>query len=271
MAYTCWYYWIFEPTARAYQDDGSALPASTVDLTVDGRSCSLALFLSERGHPHLARLSMPGLTAEALPDECQRAAHTIREHLLSTLRISFDQEVRHSFAPAPFMLFTQDGDPPALKIRMDYQDNRPPLDGSDVKNAFIATWSLREQLRLFTDGTERELPVQYRFLSYYRIIELQYKKGNGKWNSDALDQLIQRSSVALTRNDIKDLRHQCAHITVRDDQSGEFDGVTHLESIKIEAVLKALPEMRELCRCLLNEVANGAFTIAEPAYPAPAR
>ena len=65
------------------------------------------------------------------------------------------------------------------------------FDIEKMKRLFAGSFPYREEIRLFIDGNDGRIPLQYRYLSLYKVIELHYKK-HGQWHEDGLELLLEK-------------------------------------------------------------------------------
>jgi len=183
-----------------------------------------------------------------------------REHMLSVLRIVYDHQIY--YWRGSIWNFIDDGDPPNMNMSVSEWRDSAQLNTNAVSTAFATTIPLREELRLLLDADLEHIPLQYRYLSLYRLLELHYSS-NGKWRDGDLDALIQRANASITRKDIQTLRQKCAHIktTNRKSPTGESFGVTHLNQQELVHVAAALPGLKSVCTQLINELGQGKFML----------
>ena len=117
---------------------------------------------------------------------------------------------------------------------------------------------------MLIDGLDGHIPLQYRYLSLFKIIELNFKIGK-KWKSEQLKDTLkpfeaifnQEGFAKTLYNLIHELRDKCAHIKTGKD----IFGVTHLNQKEVAQVEKALPIMVNICISVLNVKSEGKIKI----------
>ena len=73
-----------------------------------------------------------------------------------------------------------------------------PFTPETVTNLFARSLNHREEFRLYSNGVNEGIPAQYRFLSFYKLLEMQCRR-KGKWNNTKLRELIQSRLVDGTQ------------------------------------------------------------------------
>lgn len=111
------------------------------------------------------------------------------DHMISVLRITYDSNVaRLSWYDQTISVGShgKDGHP---DLAVDISDVTPPraeVHFENVARVFAGSAKIRHLMKLLSDTQLYSLPLQYRYLSLYKIFELEFKFG-GKWNGlDAL-------------------------------------------------------------------------------------
>ncbi len=260
---TCFYYWLVEPVANEVTDDPSRSPAFNIPIDYDGAKYDFALFLNSANLPEFGRLTILNLREENIPESLLPLLQIAKEHLLSTLRFTFD--INTTLFPYSIWTYTQNGKPHSLRLQLTIHEDQT-FDVKRAENFFGATFSHREELRLLIDGTDARIPLQYRFLSLYKILESEFKMG-GKWIHRRLDAFLNSyqpdfSHLGIVKKPSKflhELRDRCAHI--RTGKKQEVFGVTHLNHKEATLVQKILPLLARISRDVINTSANGRFVI----------
>ncbi len=57
-----------------------------------------------------------------------------------------------------------------------FQPHSVKVNGDLIRNAFVHSLAHREQFRLFGNGTNEGIPIQYRFPPMYKLIEMQFRR-----------------------------------------------------------------------------------------------
>lgn len=260
---SCFYYWFIEPLKSQYKDDGSLNAAFEIPVKTQFENCELALFLDSEGQPNFVRFRIPGIRNDELEQKHAELLQTVKEHLLSVLRLMYDSKTQ--IAPVAMWAFPEDGKPYSYGISIQQLfGQRRTFAATAVRNVFIGTWSKRTEIKLLADALDERIPLQYRYLSLYKILEHHFKK-RGKWQKNELKAFLSQFSDKLNKmsistpldNYIHSLRDRCAHIKTGKDISG----VTQLSQRQAAEVETFLPFMKNICTTLLNSVSNGKFTL----------
>lgn len=235
---SCFYYWFVEPLKSRYKDNGSLEPAFSIPVEAQFRKCKLTLFCDSEGQPDFIRLKIPGFAGEELQEfgqEHVEILQSVKEHLLSILRLMYDSKTE--IARYAMWGFPEDGKPYSNGISIqELQGQRPAFPSTEVHNAFVGTWGKRTEIKLLADALDEQIPLQYRYLSLYRILENNFKK-HRTWRKGELETFLAQFSDKFDEmgisipliNYIHSLRDRCAHITIGKDISG----VTQLASGKL--------------------------------------
>ncbi len=268
---TCFYYWLIEPLRPELIDPQESVPAFDVPITFRGQSFKLALFTDGDGIPQFARLEISCLEKEEIPETLLPMIQGVREHLLSVLRVTYDQELQ--FFRRPMWTFVDEGNPRYVHLKMEWRSVKTPLNAETTKNFLLATSPFSEELRLFVDGVDQYIPLQYRYLSLYKLLELHFKKSDG-WRAKELANCFQPFAddfreLGVTGKPLKhihQLRDKCAHIKV--GKKNERFGVTHLRRDEAAQVEKILPILANICSQIIQERSGGSFAIGIGKPPA---
>ncbi len=263
---TCLYYWMLEPVRPQFKDNHESKPAWEVEIQHVQGTATFALFTDDAGLPIHARLTLPCLEREELPSEHLPLIQALREHLLSVLRLTFRQDAL--LFPHPVWMFVDD--PKSFSVGLDlaieYGGQSFPAEAA--RNLFVASFTQREAVRLFIDGNDSNIPLQYRFLSLYRLLELVYRQ-RGRWRSAELAQALsafaprfkeagfQQKPLGLLHS----LRDSCAHIRTTRGRLG----VTHLNHREAARVQACLPVLLDFCARLVSERSEGQFRLGHHA------
>ncbi len=258
------YYWFFEPLKSEYQDDNSINPILEIPVKTNDGECRLSLFFGIDRRPSFMRFSIPGYEKEEIKEEHSELLQTVKEHLLSILRINYDSNLQ--LAPYTMWAFPESGKPYSYGITLKQMVTKwTELPVKTIKNAFIGTWSKRDDMRLLSDSLDPRIPLQYRYLSLYKIIENAFK-ARGKWNKKELKEFLNQfeddykkdiRTKSSLYSYIHNLRDKCAHIKTSKNRYG----VTYLSNRQVVEVNKFLPFMRKMCVNLLNSLSGGKYKI----------
>ena len=258
----CFYYWVLEPPSSRITDRDERAPVFEVTIKSEERDYKVALFLAETGRPEFVRMTIPGLEGERVPDDMEPFIRSIGEHMLTTLRLGYDESAR--FFPFNLWNFKADGKTSTTDVAI--QLNVPRTLNADLlQNLFTNSLNHREEFRLFNNGTNEGIPPQYRFLSLYKLLEMKFKK-QGEWVDEVSNFVAgfktQFEEKGLHQNPvpmIHRLRDKCAH--VRTGRKREVLGVSELNHKELVIVLKVLPIMAEMGAQILGDLTENRIAI----------
>ncbi|PNU18981.1 hypothetical protein C2E25_14960 [Geothermobacter hydrogeniphilus] len=252
----CAYYWLLEPLRGGIKDSNERTPAFKFDIKPERLpdTYEFALYADQDGVPEFARLIIPNLDEKVIPDEVLPLLQTTKEHLITVLRLTYSYKA--DYFPLTAWTFFSDDQP--LKFGLETR-----LSGKDVfnpdntKNLFFHSMSFREDLRLFVDGGDERIPLQYRFLSYYKILEKNFKK-NGLWKKEELEQHLktyeelfkEAGFIGKPSSTLHSVRDKCAHI--RTGNTRESLGVTHLNHKEAVITSALLPILNRITGQIIN-------------------
>lgn len=258
---TCFYYLLIEPVRGGFHDTADAEPAFSIEIAAKDRDCQLALFVDENGLPAYARLTIPKIVDELIPEDVLPMIQEVKEHLLSALRFGYHQEV--NYFPRPIWTFVEEGNAQKVGVAIKFHGD-VPFDPERTRQMFAAGFPYRQEVRLLVDAADGRIPLQYRYLSAYKVIELEFKS-KGRWKKTELDNFLlpfadrARSlgvSKSLSRY-LHDLRDKCAHIRTGKDAFG----VTHLDNKQAAEVEKCLPLLGDIAIAVINRRGGKSFSL----------
>jgi hypothetical protein len=244
---TCYYYLFFEPILAEYIDEGNIEPASFALIETESKVYRISFFTTHN-QLYMVRIEIPRVPDETIPESDLDIIQTIKEHILSVLRLTYDHSV--SLFPRTMWNFVREGEKPGLHVRINELVN--PHSDSQVENArnvFVATFPIRVQIKLLSDSQDKRLPLQYRYLSLFKLLEMEFKKKRS-WISeydDFIDSFKEEfKSLGIRMKPasyIHCLRDRCAHITTGKDALG----ITQLSNKDMVEVNRFLPLMTKIC------------------------
>jgi hypothetical protein len=261
---TCHYYVFFEPVLQRVRDNARVLCAVEDSVYVRGVQWRVALVTDELGAVKYLRISIPGLKEDRFSDDDTAVIQAVKEHMLSVLRITYAHDV--VVFPRPLWTFADDGAEWSLDVELTITSTPARLDATLTRHLFTSSFQHREEVRLLLDGTDERIPLQYRLLSLYRLLELLFRS-DGRWAVTQIDEAFAPHSARLKAlgiqrrlvNYVHEVRDKCAHIRTG---KGTF-GVTHLNNKEATAVQNLLPIMQEVCLLALNQRAAGKFMLGQ--------
>ena len=265
----CYYYWLVEPLRKTFQNTSEDTPIFEVPIkyicskiTDHERECKVAVFVDETGLPFYVRLEIPQLEREEIPENLLPLIQTTKEHMLSVLRLTYHSNA--GFFPRPFWAFVKDGTPFSIGLEFSEVAGKFSFDAERVRRVFIGSFGHRIDIKLLADGLDQHVPLQYRYLSLYKILERRFKT-KGRWQKEALESFLTQfetdfKNIGVTKKPssyVHELRDRCAHIKT----NREVEGVTHLNLQEAAKVETALPVIMKACINSINETAEGKFQI----------
>jgi len=248
-------YFLVEPTQEKYVDNDSIEPLFITKVEIKKKIYEVALF-STQNRIYMLRIMIPNLENEVMPEEDVCHVQEIKEHMLSVLRITYSSKV--SIFPISIRCFGEQGNPPGLSI--DFKESINPdfkIDKQNILSTFIATSGVRHQIKLISDSQDRRIPLQYQYLSLYKLLELEFKQRGG-WQEPEFSKFLSKFKDdflkgGVTKKNLKnyiiELRDKCAHIK----NKKEIFGVTELNAKSTIEIERFLPFLIYICTSLLNE------------------
>lgn len=255
---TAYVYSFIRPVPEDFKDDGTSEPLVAVPVELkDGRTWQAAV-LGTPSAVRAVRISIPGLEGEKIPEEDLKRSMRLRDYILDCVRMAYDPSAEylgngeHTLSAWNFR-GPEEGPHLDLKIseplNPDYRVNAEGL-----KHLIAAQPKIRPIVHLIATGSDPRIPAQFRFLSFYKIIELHYRvTANARFNKfiethvsefQALNPAI-RSARDVCRL-LTTLRNKCAHIKLT---KGEF-GFSHIEG-KADELVRMMSLLRRIAiRCV---------------------
>jgi hypothetical protein len=252
---TCYYYLIVEPLLNRYRDDADTKPTSTGLIKIKSKKYKISFFM-DGTRLSMIRIDIPDLPGKTIPEQDLESVHILREHIVSVLRLNYDSEA--SLFSHAMRVFREKGLGPILSIKLKQilkiTPNLAPYI-ENIRDTLVVSFPLRVQTKLLSDAQDERLPLQYRYLSLYKLLEMECKR-EGRWKQE-FERLVNRSEAEFRNlgikmkpvNYIHYLRDRCAHIKT----NREAYGVTQLSRKDMAEIRKFLPLMTSICTTSLNE------------------
>lgn len=276
--YTCLYYWLIAPLRGGVIDTPEREPAFVLTVhALDRKEYEVSLHCDEQGQPEFARCRVCNVESEAIPESLLPLLQLLKEHMLSSLRLTFRADAMLA-EPSAVWAFVPEGGREEVKLHVQ-EFGSTPYDPQKTKDIFALSFNIRELMRLYVDGVDVRIPLQYRFLSLYKLIENRFRKG-GHWDKKSLaaflepfaSHFIKQGFTGTPASVLHGLRDRCAHIKTGGNEEREALGVTHLNHAAAIRVEKVLPCLRAICAAVVNERADGKFALkTEVVYEGPYR
>ena len=267
--FDCLYYWLVAPIRGRIEDNPQRAPAFEIALTSpDWEVFTVRLYCDDKGQPEFFRLVISDLDREVIPAKHHPLIQWVGEHMLSSLRMTYSMDAALAIVPA-FWTFIAKGQPHAAGIEVTNLPGPNQYNSQDTKNFFVHTIPIRELMRLYVDGIDPRIPIQYQFLSLYKIIENKFQKAS-KLDQKGLRTFL--SPYVRTFADLgfagepatvlKNLRDSCAHIHTTERGGKKVLGVTHLNHKQAVLIDSVLPHLRVICAAAINERIEGKVALS---------
>lgn len=246
---TCYLYSLLAPVGEHFEDT-RASPPPLVDIPIelkDGRQWGFAIL----GRPDkilAVRITIPEMEGPIIDPEDYKRYLKLRLFALDCIRINYDPTIeyfRQNDAVFSMHNFIEPEAGPNFQINIgqplnpDYRVNAMGL-----KFLMAAPPDMRAIIHLLAEGNDYRLPIQFRFLSFYKIIELHYTITTNKVFNEFIQPFLpsfqelypEASTIGKLCTALGKLRARCAHIELK---SGER-GFSHPEA-ELEEAAKAMP------------------------------
>lgn len=260
------YYWAIEPIRGGISDDGKRAPVFETTLVVKGTNYVFGLYCDDDNMPWFARVVIPDVQSAEIPAAALPLLTMLPQYLMSILRLIWRPDVR--LVPIKLCSLQKKGSSQGATFRLE-MPNVFPFQAQTAKALFQYAIGFREEFLLFADGLDEHIPLQYRYLAFYKLLEKRFKEGK-KWNDAALDQALGRYKEQLrgiklqksVRNELQDIRDRCAHIYTGNNKRKVL-GITTLSHRDVDRVSAILPILQFVCRDIINSLANGKFSLPD--------
>jgi hypothetical protein len=245
------HYWMVEPPRGGIFDDGKKQPAFEVQMkSHDGRQTDAAVFCDDSGDPEFIRVRDHGATIQTVNANADLVM-VAREHVVSVLRFTWFGGGR--LLPTSF--YTEEPDVGSgASIRVEWPSSFA-FDGNAAKDFFVHTFEKRQSVRLLADGINDDIPLQYRYLSLYKFLEIRFRGDDDRWDHGAITRALgaHRDAFGALRLDrtfeqeLNHLRDRCAHIRSGSGKRRRL-GVTSLNYEARVEVERLMPILLGVCR-----------------------
>jgi hypothetical protein len=255
---TYYMYSILSPLPEHFTDNRSTSPLLSIPVNLkDGRQWEIAI-LGKEDTVVGVRIAIPETDGANIPPDDFQRCQALRAFALDCIRMNYDPSIDY-FRIAndiySFWNFLDQGVGPDINLKIDSKINEQfRVNTEGLKVLLASPQTMRTVVHLLADGGDFRLPLQFRFLSVYKIIELHYKiTPNRKFTNfiapflhifEELHASIKTSSELCKY--LSKLRARCAHIKLSD---GEL-GFSHYRSDLSEAS-RILPVLTKIaCKCI---------------------
>lgn len=266
----CVKYFLISPLRASYADRADSKVLTEMHIRFNSGTHQFSILPDADGEPAAARLILDGLTEaeleeEKLPSRYLPLLQWLKEHLRTILRLTHHPEA--AVENLDLLVFPKDDSKSGNYLSMEVKQtfSKVPFSAVAFKDSFGSSLNHREELRMFVDGQDARIPLQYRFLSLYRLVELHFKK-NGAWKTKELNEFLQPYSSMISKHGtqtpaayLHKLRDMCAHVST--GRRKIVLGVTHLNHSRAVEVEKILPALVKIGEDIINLRADGKFTV----------
>jgi hypothetical protein len=199
------------------------------------------------------RVSIPETDGPTIDSEDYKRYLKLRIYLLDCIRINYDASIeyfRRGDAIFSFHNFLE----PDVGLNMAVRIREPPnpdyrVNSEGLKALIAAPPNMRPIVHLIADGSDYRLPLQFRFLSVYKIIEMHFAVTPNRAFSAFIKPFIPAFhavypdvvTVAELCKALSALRNRCAHIELT---TGEL-GFSHPEA-ETEELYNAMPIVKRI-------------------------
>jgi hypothetical protein len=250
-----WYY-LIEPILSGYVESSYGDAIASIEVNFPDSKYQVSLFGKDSAL-HFIRIKIPGAYADMpkeMSETISKRVQLVKEHCISILRILYEKDI--SLHPMNLWQFIDDGKTPNLSINFEHRLNTDwVFPGELFINVFQNTFNCREELKLLADSLDERIPLQYRYLSLYKILEIHFFNGTkpkkelsiflAKYENDFKNQF--NRSISLKGYTIN-LRARCAHIK----SDNNVLGITMLNNKDAHEVDGFLPFMYQIAKEVLN-------------------
>lgn len=267
-----WFVWSpVAPVVERYIDDGSR-DLGTAAISVKGVGDFELGIIGTKHRVELIRIATRNSDGNLSAKQAEMVSKLV-DHALAVLKIAYDVSVDLvRWGDSVISLGAHDVDgKPSLNVQIDTIAGPPTeVAAGNICNLFGATLKNRPLIKLIADSQTPSLPLQYRYLSLYKILELEFRVA-GRWiglrellepHSDEFKALKLCARPLL--NAIHEMRDKCAHIKVggRDDL-----GILGLDSPDAQIVDGLVKFLRRILIDYLSKKFPSVTFVHVPADP----
>jgi hypothetical protein len=240
-------YCFLKPAPTRFDDNGES-PLAVIPVERTTGAVWEAAILGTPSTIIAIRVTIPDIKDEKIEEEDFRRFLSLRTYLLDCIRIVYDPTAEY-FRVGDNVVNTWNFLAPERKPQFAIEIQEPfnpdyRVNTEGLRLIISAVPFMRPFIHLIADGADPRLPIQFRFLSYYKIIEMHYRvTPNSRFTpfvaSFLPDFQLIYPEITTTRDlcsSLTKLRNRCAHIKLA---SGDL-GYSHLEA-RPDDLAKALP------------------------------
>ncbi|MFA6238136.1 MAG: hypothetical protein WC635_12455 [Bacteriovorax sp.] len=253
----CYFYFLIKPLNEQVIDDNTNIG---FEIKIQNHNIALAFLQHSDGQPKALRFEVGNLEKEDISEQALNVIHSSKEHFLSIMRMNYDPDLE--FLEKAIWHYTEVSNKPDLNLK--FKEALSPPNAEAIKNVFINTASHRKLVKLLTDGVSTRLPLKFRYLSLYKIVEFKFLK-RGKWQTGELKLFLSKYESKIDSkffkrplfNTIHDIRDRCAHFKTNGDGLG-ISSLNRKDEMEIQSIIEILVEV---ARDIVNTELSGSATI----------
>jgi hypothetical protein len=252
-----WFNWSpLAPLIETYSDDGTR-DLCTAEISIEDTGKFRVSLVGTKHAIELIRVATLDSDGNLSPKQSETVGKLV-DHMLAVLRLTHNVAadlVRFGENTISLGAHDRDGKP-NLQVKIgEIQGALPEIASDNIRNVLVASMPYRHLMKLLADAQLPTLPLQYRYLSVYKILELEFRV-NRRWVG--LNEILKPyeqeyvamnvSPLALT-NIIHAMRDKCAHIKVGANDSL---GIVGLDGPDAKIVTSLVPLLGRIVSTYLN-------------------
>ena len=267
-----WFNWSpLSPLMERYVDDGSR-DLCTAKISIgDVGDFEVTLVGTKQG-VELIRVATLGSDGNLSAKQSETVSKLV-DHMLAVLKLTHNVSADLArFGENAISIGAHDDEgKPNLKIEIsEIVEAQAEVAADNIRNVFVTSMGHRPLIKLLADAQMPLLPLQYRYLSLYKILELEFRV-EGRWIG--LQELLEpydRSYKALNLslrslpNLIHEMRDKCAHIKVGGNDSL---GIVGLDGPDAKIVVELVKLLGKVIVQHLTSKSIGLTFVLTPAEP----
>ena len=243
-----WFNWLpLAPVIEKYVDNGTR-DLCTVDVALEDVGKFKVSLVGSKDRIELVRVETvdsDGNLSTAQIDAVSR----LMDHVLSVVRLTYDVNadwVRWG-ANTVSVGAHDDAGNPNLGIKFsELSGAKPEIPVENIRNLIQTGANYRPLIKLLADAQMPLLPLQYRYLSLYKVLELEFRTAR-QWSG--LKEVLEpyqaefrtmRLSPLSLHNLIHAMRDKCVHIKIGEDDSLGIVGLDGPDAKIVEALIPVL-------------------------------
>jgi hypothetical protein len=271
-----WFNWSpLAPLLKSYADDGTR-DLCTAEICIKTTGDFKISLVGEKHAIELIRVATLNSDGNLTPLQAETVTKLV-DHMLAVLKLTYDPAIDLvRFGENAISLGAHDvNGRPNLHVQIDEVIGAlPEVPADNIRNVLVASAQHRHLIKLLADVQTPALPLQYRYLSLYKILELEFRTAR-RWGT-AFDKTMTAYAAEYRKlnishqtltNLIHAMRDKCAHI-----KTGGKDslGIVGLDGLDAKIVIALMPLLMKIITTYLNEKYSHLMTFGNArAFPPP--